>query len=91
MDLSFETLRPQDEATDALKDLQLRDSVVEMEGIQEGEDKDVQDIDEYLKEPLQAVSPMVKTIPLSEEGVEGISPPVTQMETEVASVSSPTI
>ena len=29
-----------------------------------------------------------KTTPLSEEGVEEISPPVTQMETEVASVST---
>ena len=39
MDLPFETLGPQDEATEALRDLQLRDSVVEMEGIQEGEDR----------------------------------------------------
>ena len=87
-DLPFETLRPQDEATEALKDLQLRDSEVEMEGIQEGEDKDVQAIDEYLKEPLQVVSPMVKTTPSSEEGVEVIPPLVTPIETVVANTPS---
>ena len=55
-----------------------------LEEIQKGEDKDVQVIDEYLKEPLQAVSPMVKTTPSCEEGVEGIPTSVTLIETAVA-------
>ena len=52
--------------------------------------KDIQAIDEYLKDPLQIASPMLKTIPSSEEGAEVIPPPVTPMETEVASISTPT-
>ena len=60
-----------------------------MEVMHEGEDKDIQDIDEYLKDPLQIASPMVKTVPCHEEGAEGIPPTVTSTEMEVARVSTP--
>ena len=61
-DLPFDTLRPPEEAVEALTDLQLGDSVEVMKVIHEGEGKYIQAIDEYLKDFLQIASLMVKII-----------------------------
>lgn len=73
-DLPFEILHPPDKAVEAFKDSQLRDSVGRMEVSQEGEDKDIQAIYEYLKNPDQTMTSMPKSNPATYEGGGNFTP-----------------